>query len=42
MWGSGEMATVDRVKKSDGNRRLERARCTAGKETEMNRTVNWM
>jgi len=42
VWGSEEMATVDRVKISDGNRQLERARGTAGGETEMNRTVNWM
>ena len=42
MWGSGEMATVDRVKISDGNKLVEMARGTAGKETEVNRTLNWM
>jgi hypothetical protein len=36
------MSTVDWLKISDGNRLLERARGTAGKETEMNRPVNWM
>jgi len=42
VWGSGEMATVDLVKISDGNRQLVRARGTAGGETEVNRTLNWM
>ena len=42
MWGSEEMATVDRVKICDGNRQLEWARGTTGGETEMNPTVNWM
>jgi hypothetical protein len=39
---SGEMATVDRVKISDGYRQMDRVRGRAGKETEMNRTVHWM
>ena len=38
--GSEEMPTVDLVKISVGNRQLERARGTAGKETEMNHKVN--
>jgi len=41
--GCEEMAIVDQVKISDGNRQLEMAWGTAGERgTEMNRTVNWM
>jgi len=39
--GSERMATVDRVKISDGNRQLEGARGTAWVK-QMNRTINWI